>query len=132
MRFYTDIINASKHKDQLLQDIALHMASIQQGPDSDAAEQWDMRYLEKRMHPYNESEAHLLYNVLPDYAEVFGSVEYLLGAWDILPIDFDIGSEYPEFGFNYDTGRVAYLEDLRWCAVTRGYRTALPVYGCEF
>ena len=131
MRVYTDIINASKHKDQFLSDLALHMASIHQGPNSDAADQWNMRYLEKP-HPYNESESHILYNVLPDYAEVFGSVEYLLGAWDILPIDFDIGDDYPGYGWNWDTFSVKDIEDLRWCAVTRGYRSPFPVYGCEF
>jgi len=129
MRYYADIINASQHKAQFLQDLALHFASIKDGSDSDAAEQWDLRYLEKRKHPYNESEAHLLYDALPDYAEVFGDLECLLNAWEILPIDFDIGNDYPEFGFNWDTNRVSYVEDLRWCPMTRGYRTPFPEYG---
>lgn len=126
MRYYIDIINASRHKDQLLRDIALHIASVQQGPNSDAAEQWELRYLGKRRHPYNESESHILYNVLPEYAKIFDTIEYLLSAWAQLPIDFDIGDDYPEFAFNWDTLGIDHVEDLRWCAVTRGHRTAHP------
>lgn len=122
MKFYIDVINSSKHKNQLLEDIALHFASIKNGPDSAETVVWEAR----ESHPYNETESQLLFDILPDYVDVFESLPYLLNAWAQLPIDFDIGSDYPGFGFNWDTGYVSEAEALRWCAVTRGYRTAFP------
>ena len=121
MRYYADIINASQHKAHLLQDIALHFASIKNGSDSDAANAWE---LHTPSQPYNESESLILFDALSEDAETFGTLADLLSAWATLPIDFDIGSEYPDFGFNYDTLQVHPISQLRWCAVTRGYRTA--------
>jgi hypothetical protein len=120
MKFYIDIINASKHKHQLLADIALHLASIKEGPDSAAGIEWESR----GPHSYNETESHLLFDILPDYAEVFESLPYLLGAWAELEIDFDIGEEYPDFAFNWDTWRVQHIDELQWHDVTRGFRSA--------